>query len=396
MQAAVLGHVLEGCYYPQSGPMQFVRGLVPTIRQAGGDCLVQARVDEILVDYSYKNGKGRATGVRLANGDEIHARHGVVSDAGIRSTLRNLLPAKLSLGGGPLHKLREAVEECSGGISHVFLFIGLNASTEELKLRSSSFYYIPWNETDASMDATGIQEFYRNTLLDPTIMDVSAGMVFCTAKDPEYSAVTMPGKSTVIVFSEARASDFEAFLEESNISESNSTGTGKGKGGRRIRSAEYNAAKELIRKKMLRSLLLNFPHLEPYVDMVEVGTPLTIQDYTLRFETLGLRHTPRRMTDMSIRPDCALTDLYFTGQDIAFAGWAGAMAGAMVTAQRLLGYTLLDFARGKTLMRDLGRGDVEDMIQGKVKEATKASALEVVAEVMGNGLRHLHQTLKKS
>jgi hypothetical protein len=269
MQAAVLGHVLEGCYYPQSGPMHFVRGLVPTIRKAGGDLLVQARVEEILIDYN--DGNGRATGVKLANGDEIHAHHGVVSDAGIRSTLRNLLPAKVSLDGGPLSKLRKAVEECSGGISHVFLFVGLNASTEDLMLRSSSFYYIPWNETDPSMDATGIQDFCRDTLLDPTVMDVSAGMVFCTAKDPEYSAVTMPGKNTVIVFSEARASDF-------------------------------------------------------------VALPLTIQDYTLCFESLGLRHTPQRMTDMSIRPDCAIKDLYFTRQDIAFAGWAGALAGAMVTA----------------------------------------------------------------
>jgi phytoene dehydrogenase-like protein len=47
MQAAVLGHVLEGCHFPQGGPIQFVRGLVPTIRQAGGEVLVKARVEEI-------------------------------------------------------------------------------------------------------------------------------------------------------------------------------------------------------------------------------------------------------------------------------------------------------------------------------------------------------------
>lgn len=109
------------------------------------------------------------------------------------------------------------------------------------------------------MDATAIQDFYRDALLDPKVMDVSAGMVFCTAKDPEYSAVTIPGKSTVIVFSEARASDFEAFVIEKSA-----TGSGK-----RIRTPEYNTAKDLIKKKMLWSLLLNFPHLEPYVDIVD-------------------------------------------------------------------------------------------------------------------------------
>ena len=226
------------------------------------------------------------------------------------------------------------------------------------------------------MDATAIQDYYRDTLLDPNVLDVSAGMVFCTAKDPDYSAIAIPNRSTVIVFSEAQAEHFQTFVD--------TTADGK-----RLRTRDYKQAKKLIERKMMRSLLLNFPHLTPYVDHVEIGTPLTLLDYTLRTETLGLRHTPQRMTDLEIRPDCPVDGLYFTGQDVAFAGWAGALTGAMVAAQRLLGYTLLDFARGKTLMRDLGRGDVEDMIQGRVKEATKASPFEVAMEIAGNALRHL-------
>jgi all-trans-retinol 13,14-reductase len=220
------------------------------------------------------------------------------------------------------------------------------------------------------MDATAIQDYYRDTLLDPNVLDVSAGMVFCSAKDPIYSAHTMPNRSTVIVFSEARDSDFDLFR------------------GKKIRSEEYRNAKALIERKMMRSLLLNFPQLAPHVELVEVGTPLTLFDYTLRTETLGLRHTPRRMIDFEIRPDCNLPGLYFTGQDIAFAGWAGAMTGAMVTAQRLLGYTLLDFAKGKTLMRDLGRADIEEMIQRRVSESTDTSPLGLLKEMIGNAVRH--------
>ena len=123
---------------------------------------------------------------------------------------------------------------------------------------------------------------------------------------------------------------------------------------------------------------------------MEIGSPLTLLVYTLRTVTLGLRHTPQRMTDLEIRPDCAVEGLYFTGQDVACAGWAGALTGAMVTAQRLLGYTLLDFARGKTLMRDPGRGDVEDMIQGRVKEATQASP----EEILNNAIRHVRKQLQ--
>jgi hypothetical protein len=39
IQASVLGHVLEGCYYPEATPSAFVRGLVPAIRKVGGDVL---------------------------------------------------------------------------------------------------------------------------------------------------------------------------------------------------------------------------------------------------------------------------------------------------------------------------------------------------------------------
>jgi hypothetical protein len=100
-------------------------------------------------------------------------------------------------------------------------------------------------------------------------MDVWAGTVFCTSKDPEYSNATMPGgKSIAIVFSKGQASDVDAFVEERSGSESTATA---GKSGRRVRAAEYDTAKEQIKKKMLRSPLLNFSHLE-----------LTLKDHTLR------------------------------------------------------------------------------------------------------------------
>ena len=155
------------------------------------------------------------------------------------------------------------------------------------------------------------------------------------------------------------------------------------------RTDRYNNAKELVKTKMLRSLLLNFPHVEPFIDVVEVATPLTLLDFTLRTDTLGLRHTPQRMCDMELRPDCNVPGLYFTGQDVSFAGWAGAMTGAMVTAQRILGYSLLDFMNKKTLMRDLGAADVEDMIQQRVQEGTQSTLIDVLLEIFANAMRNV-------
>ena len=89
------------------------------------------------------------------------------------------------------------------------------------------------------------------------------------------------------------------------------------------------------------------------------------------------------MTDFELRPDCNLHGLYFTGQDVAFAGWTGAMTDAMVTAQRLLGY-MFHFLQKKELMRDLGAGYIEgrDRIQDKVKVGTAFTPLEALIRIL--------------
>lgn len=267
MQAAVMGHVIEGCYYPESGPAQLVRGLVPTIRSAGGDVLVKAPVEEILIQDN------RAVGVKLAeSGDCLYAKRGVVSDAGLDNTLEHLLPQDLvKHPNAPLRKLYDEVKAAGkGAISHCFGFVGLNASAEELGLRSSSYYYLPWNTTDTEMDATFIQDYYRDTLLDPNVLDVSAGWVFVSAKDPYYSNMTMPGKTTVIIFSEAKTEDFEKFVDDAAYFKGATPHAGKA---RPLREEEYEAAKKLVERKMMRGLLHCFPHLEPHVEVVEIGTP---------------------------------------------------------------------------------------------------------------------------
>jgi hypothetical protein len=100
------------------------------------------------------------------------------------------------------------------------------------------------------------------------------------------------------------------------------------------------------------------------------------------------------MCNQELRIDSKeLPGLYYTGPDVACAGWAGALAGAMVTAQDLLGYTLWDFINKKTLLRDLGYGKLQDRVQQRVADGTAASPPEVMAEVAGNALRHIQNRL---
>ncbi|HWE42199.1 MAG TPA: phytoene desaturase [Gemmatimonadaceae bacterium] len=83
-------HALErrwGVWFAMGGTGALVRGLVRLLEDMGGSVRLRAGVEEILVD-----GKtGRASGVRLANG-ELLAADIVVSNADIATTYTRLLP----------------------------------------------------------------------------------------------------------------------------------------------------------------------------------------------------------------------------------------------------------------------------------------------------------------
>uniref|UniRef100_A0A0G4I1D3 Amine oxidase domain-containing protein n=1 Tax=Chromera velia CCMP2878 TaxID=1169474 RepID=A0A0G4I1D3_9ALVE len=377
MQAAVLGHVMEGCYFPRTGPMAFVRCVVPTIENVGGAVFTKARVDKILVEekpaslvskvlHPGKELDARAVGVRMEDGTEIRAKRGVISDAGMGVTLSELLQPEIV--GRHLSHTQEVVKRHSGGISHALAFIGLNGTNAALGLKSSSLYYIPtasnrsrFVDESGEVEASLIQDWYRDTLLDPSVPSVSAGMVFPSAKDPHTTEERFPGKSSALLFSEARPEEFLPMVLEK-----------RGKKGFVEKTEAYKEAKELVGKKMLRAFLDHFPDLEDKIELFEVGTPLTSLHYVNRAETLGLRHTPARMTDLELRPDTPVEGLFFTGQDVAFAGWAGAMVGATVCAQRVLQYSVVDLLTGNTLLKGLGQGQHEAEMKKKV--------LAVVAE----------------
>lgn len=86
---ALIGHLerLHGVHFAMGGTGKIVAGMVGLIEGNGGRVQLNAEVQEILVD------QGKARGIRLADGEELHANV-VVSNADSAATYRNLLPAK--------------------------------------------------------------------------------------------------------------------------------------------------------------------------------------------------------------------------------------------------------------------------------------------------------------
>jgi phytoene dehydrogenase-like protein len=84
MHANIIGHYMNGAYYPEGGGQMVAARLVQAVEACGGEVRTKSGVDRVLF------ADGRACGVRLENGDEVHAPI-VVSNADYRRTVEHLV-----------------------------------------------------------------------------------------------------------------------------------------------------------------------------------------------------------------------------------------------------------------------------------------------------------------
>ncbi|AFZ13501.1 monooxygenase FAD-binding protein [Crinalium epipsammum PCC 9333] len=124
--------------YPIGGSAALVDALVRGLTKHGGKLILNAHVEQVLVENN------RAVGVRLRNGKEIRANKAVVSNASVWDTLK-LIPE----GAVPKRYVQQqqATPECD---SFMHLHLGIDAA----ELRSDlSIHYIVVNDWDKGITA---------------------------------------------------------------------------------------------------------------------------------------------------------------------------------------------------------------------------------------------------
>jgi all-trans-retinol 13,14-reductase len=302
MQALIARHYMHGGYYPVGGASRIAETILPRIRAAGGEVFTYARVEEIVVR------DGRACAVRLADGNVIESRC-IVSDAGALNTFARLLPAPVAQELGYERRL-SAVRP---SIGHLGVYIGLQASTEELGLPKTNFWIYPGNDYDGAVD---------RFLADPQSPFPVVYVSFPSAKDPDF-ARRHPGRSTIEIVAPAPYAIFERWA-----------GTTWGR-----RGDDYEALKQSFGERLLGHLYDKLPQLRGRIDYWEVSTPLSMQWFCgwERGELYGLDHDPARFRQDWLRPRTRLPGLYLTGQDAMSCGVCGAMMGGLAAAASIAG-----------------------------------------------------------
>eukprot|EP00667_Euglena_gracilis_P005732 EG_transcript_5768 len=305
-------HFEGGGYFPVGGADHIPYCIVSTILRAGGAVLVNAAVDEVLVQG------GRAVGVRMkSDGCEIYSPL-VISDAGLRNTLRMLKAP---------HRAPPAVTALGQSISYLSLFVGLRGSAQELGLRKSAYFYCQGTDTDAIVDdfvSKGPDHALQQGF--PYLF-----ITFPSTKDP-LEAAAFPTQSTCTVISLLPFAWVQQWADTDP----------------KARPREYEELKDALGRRAWAQTCALFPLLRDRVEYFAVGTGLSAEHFLASPQgaIYGLAHSLERFAPTTVaahRPDLfGVPGLFLTGQDILSGGFASALVAGVLTASAVTGRNLFD------------------------------------------------------
>lgn len=301
IHAMVAKHYFDGGNYPIGGSSSIAETIIPSIHQAGGDVLVRATVDQILIE----NGKTR--GVLLKNGDEILAPV-VISNAGVLNTFGKLIPTQIAKE----KNLPSQLKMVAPSVAHICLYMGFKESAESLGLGQANYWIYPGYDHDHNIKA-----YLQNPKSDLPVTYIS----FPSAKDPTWDK-RYPGRATMEVIGIAPYEWFAPWQDKPWHK----------------RGEDYEANKEEFTQTLLNKVYHYLPQLKGKLDYSELSTPLSTRHFCNyeKGEIYGIDHTPQRFQQKWLKPQTPITGLYLTGQDIVTDGIGGALMAGVLTAATIL------------------------------------------------------------
>ena len=321
IHASIVNHYLEGGWFPKGGTGNIANYIIKTIKENGGEVLVAKGVKQILVDDDNDD-----YGVKMDNGDVIQA-NSIVSGVGIKNTFTKLLE-----NVDYSNEYDKLLDNIDSSVQHMYCFVKLEGTPEELKLRSSNLWIYPHKDYDKLMN---------DFLEDPFEAPMPLFMGFSCMKDSEWNK-KYKGYSNAIILTVAKKDFFSQWEDKKSTK----------------RGEDYEGLKNLIGERMLEEGLYKyFPQTRGKVLDYNIASPLTTQFYigAADGESYGLDMNEYRLINGGkLRPKTSINNLFLTGQDICTLGVTGAMMGGVLTANVIMKYdNLLDICCGNNIIKDI-------------------------------------------
>ncbi|HET6854320.1 MAG TPA: NAD(P)/FAD-dependent oxidoreductase [Pyrinomonadaceae bacterium] len=317
IHASIVAHYFGGAFYPVGGSGRLSATIIPIINAAGGQCLVNHRVREVIVRH------GTAIGVKvdIKRGSNItqaeYFAPRIVSGAGAHTTYCHLIPASVN------NPLRDEMKSMSKASSLVTLYLGLKESPTRLGFHGENHWIFAGNDHDALFHR-------RNELLHGN--PIGCYLSFPSLKDPLSKTHT----AEIIA-----AMDYDVFEQW------------QAQPWRR-RDTEYQNVKARISDGLLDMVETHYPGFRELIAFSEVSTPITVEHFTghKRGAVYGLPGTPDRFRLPWPTVRTPVKNLLLTGADVASPGIVGAMMGGVITAACVQG----PFGFPRIILAARGRG----------------------------------------
>lgn len=305
VHALVVAHYLDGAAYPAGGPSTIFKTMSAVIEAHQGIIAIKANVKHILI----KN--NTATGVMMQNGDTIYAKT-IISNTGAHNTFNILIPKEFQKE----ENTRE-LNTLKASISHVALYVGLNATDNELKLPKHNLWIYENYALDTSLEI----HLKKKNSASPFFY-----ISFPSAKDSRWQQ-THQGIATIQVLASYPFEWIEKWENERW----------------QKRGEDYSKIKEDLKTLLLEKLYVVLPQIKGHVEVCEISTPLSTRHFSNynKGEIYGLEHTPQRFRLKQLRPKTNYKNLFITGQDVTTVGVCSALFSGVVTAVSVLNRNLL-------------------------------------------------------
>jgi len=313
MQAELIAHFQYGGFYPIGGASEIALNMIPVIERTGGRVLVKAEVKEIILSKGQK-------GVIVQKGQDRYRIEApiVISSAGLYNTFERLLKPEISQKS----YYSDICRQLKPGIAAMNVFLGFNASNEELNLKAHNIWAFPTNDSEK-----GFMEYLDLSVEEALDAKVPLMFVsFPSAKDPNWKS--HPGresKSTCAIVTLANW-DWYKKWESKPL---------------KRRGDDYDEIKNTVGEMLIEQTCQLFPQIRDHIEFKDIGSPVTNKTYLAQphGEIYGLDHTLERFAPLmaaKLRPKTDIPGLFLTGQDVFSCGFTGALFGGLLCAGAVL------------------------------------------------------------
>ncbi|HUW02567.1 MAG TPA: NAD(P)/FAD-dependent oxidoreductase [Acidimicrobiales bacterium] len=306
MHAGIIGHYMNGAYYPEGGGQMIAARLLQVIEATGGEVRTLAPVERIVIE------DGAATGVLLEDGDLLAAPV-VVSNADYRRTIDHLVGHDQVAPGTAVW-----ADEAKMTLGLVCVYVVVD---KVLEGPNTNYFVFPDYRTDELYE-----ELDRGCLPDGEVP--FAYVALASRKDPGNAELCPPGHTNFQIMTLSPRGHEYWGVED-----------GPADGGSYRRNEVYRERKEDLTNRLVDAAETVLGPLRDHIVHVEMATTLSHERYTHSTggTSYGYMHSPEQVGRNRPAHRTEIDGLWVVGANtVSGHGIAGAMSGGVNCAGDIL------------------------------------------------------------